>query len=490
LVGAGQVAWLERLAKDFPNLRASLYWCLDEEGAKLEERTEMGLRLGAALGHFWGLHGSSEGREWLEKGLAKSGAAPASLRAKALSEADFLAIFQLDPRAIAMLEEVAALYKKLGDKTGQATAMMHMAGFLGNAGRALSIREEARALLEGPLEDRRAAAHLHMALGMIAIAELDPEQVVTQMGEALSLFREVGDLWSTAKCLIVMGIAALGRGDAEDAARAFEEALQLVHQLKNKIGAHAGLIGASGVAVLRGQPIRAARLFGATQAVGKSVGNPNPPLKQLNFDYEAYIAATRRALGETAFEAAFSEGHAMSTEQAIGYALSSDEPASSSTTVSEQMPGDVSRVLTRREREVALLVGLELTNRQIARELSISEHTVAAHLRKILKKLGLRSRVQAPYQLQKVEPPPFSIASKWTQGRKMTLEEAIVFALEEPIRPRNVCLSCERRGSVSPLCITLLLPSPTRSPSRRAPPLKRTPVKQSIRPDESTLTDG
>ena len=50
--------------------------------------------------------------------------------------------------------------------------------------------------------------------------------------------------------------------------------------------------------------------------------------------------------------------------------------------------------LTAREQEVALLVGRGLTNRRIAQELSISEHTVANHVRKILKKLGLRSRAQ------------------------------------------------------------------------------------------------
>ena len=50
--------------------------------------------------------------------------------------------------------------------------------------------------------------------------------------------------------------------------------------------------------------------------------------------------------------------------------------------------------LTAREREVALLVARGLTNRQIAQQLSISEYTVANHVRKILKKLGLRSRAQ------------------------------------------------------------------------------------------------
>ena len=48
--------------------------------------------------------------------------------------------------------------------------------------------------------------------------------------------------------------------------------------------------------------------------------------------------------------------------------------------------------ITRREREVALLIGRGLTNRQIGRALGLSEHTVANHVAKILKKLNLRSR--------------------------------------------------------------------------------------------------
>jgi DNA-binding NarL/FixJ family response regulator len=45
-------------------------------------------------------------------------------------------------------------------------------------------------------------------------------------------------------------------------------------------------------------------------------------------------------------------------------------------------------------REVAYLVACRLTNRQISKELFISERTVDALVRKILKKLGLRSRAQ------------------------------------------------------------------------------------------------
>ena len=54
-------------------------------------------------------------------------------------------------------------------------------------------------------------------------------------------------------------------------------------------------------------------------------------------------------------------------------------------------------MLTRREQEVVVLIARGLTNHQIAKELSISEHTVANHVRRILKKLGLRSRAQIKF---------------------------------------------------------------------------------------------
>jgi predicted DNA-binding transcriptional regulator len=59
---------------------------------------------------------------------------------------------------------------------------------------------------------------------------------------------------------------------------------------------------------------------------------------------------------------------------------------------------------------VALLVGRELTNRQIASELSISEHTVANHVARILKKLRLRSRAQIGSRLMMLLPPPYLLS--------------------------------------------------------------------------------
>lgn len=60
--------------------------------------------------------------------------------------------------------------------------------------------------------------------------------------------------------------------------------------------------------------------------------------------------------------------------------------------------------LTNAERKVARLVSEGLTNRQVARRVSLSPHTVNYHLRAVFRKLGIRTRVElarhSPYELE------------------------------------------------------------------------------------------
>ncbi|MEU4692332.1 LuxR C-terminal-related transcriptional regulator [Actinoplanes sp. NPDC023714] len=58
-------------------------------------------------------------------------------------------------------------------------------------------------------------------------------------------------------------------------------------------------------------------------------------------------------------------------------------------------------VLSEREWQIAELVGMALTNRQIASRVGISPHTVNYHLRQIFRKLGMSSRVEVVSFLQR-----------------------------------------------------------------------------------------
>ncbi|MEF9942881.1 MAG: LuxR C-terminal-related transcriptional regulator, partial [Burkholderiaceae bacterium] len=53
------------------------------------------------------------------------------------------------------------------------------------------------------------------------------------------------------------------------------------------------------------------------------------------------------------------------------------------------------RELTEREQDVLRCVASGMSNKMIARELTITEGTVKVHVKHMLKKLGFRSRVEA-----------------------------------------------------------------------------------------------
>ncbi len=86
LTGPDQGRWLQRLDREYDNLRAALRWARDGG----EQEQESGLRLAAALWRFWYVRGrQSEGRQWLEDLLAVGGSgdgagAPTIARAGAL----------------------------------------------------------------------------------------------------------------------------------------------------------------------------------------------------------------------------------------------------------------------------------------------------------------------------------------------------------------------------------------------------------------------
>jgi DNA-binding NarL/FixJ family response regulator len=108
----------------------------------------------------------------------------------------------------------------------------------------------------------------------------------------------------------------------------------------------------------------------------------------------AFVAAQ---LGDEAFNRAWAAGQDLSLELAIELALTPGHLTVAGSPTADSTPQPLAgerSPLTRRENEVAVLVGSGLTNRQIAEHLVVSERTVATHIGHILEKLGFSSRLQ------------------------------------------------------------------------------------------------
>jgi DNA-binding NarL/FixJ family response regulator len=83
----------------------------------------------------------------------------------------------------------------------------------------------------------------------------------------------------------------------------------------------------------------------------------------------------------------------MAVDQAISYAtVTIEEPPRTKPGSSDSDTLGWLAPLTSREREVALLLVRNVSNREIASELVISEQTAETHAKRVLRKLGVSSR--------------------------------------------------------------------------------------------------
>jgi tetratricopeptide (TPR) repeat protein len=327
LSGADQLACLERLEAEHDNMRAALQWSLEKE-------PETAFRLVGMLARFWEIRSDiSEGSRWLEAALRQSGRpntiTEAATRAKLLSEAGTFAFYRADyDHAIGLHGEALELYRELGDDSGVAFALLclgaqHMEK--GDPERAAPFLEEALALSHRIGDKRNIADTLHN-LAEVERQRGNYERAKTLGMQSIALAREMEDKWQLAVVVGWAGLLAVWSGDDHDLAeRSLEEALALDRELGNwAYGAYC-LESFAGLAGARGQGARAARLWGAAEALRTNIGAPLPLDARLL--YEPSMVAARAQLGEAAWEAAFAQGMAMAPEEAAEYALGESDLA-------------------------------------------------------------------------------------------------------------------------------------------------------------------
>jgi hypothetical protein len=121
--------------------------------------------------------------------------------------------------------------------------------------------------------------------------------------------------------MVLMGLGQLRRaeGDLVGSVTLYREALDDLGQLGDRWLVARALAGLAGLAAQAGNHADAARLFGAADALREATATFEIPTIRPVLDRD--LADVRAALDEQAFAAAWTEGHAMTLEQATDFAL-------------------------------------------------------------------------------------------------------------------------------------------------------------------------
>ncbi len=224
-LGPQQTRWLERLEREHENLRAALYWWLEQaEGA-------LALRLARALGWFWLFHlHYSEGRTSLERALALAQAEVTTVRADALWLLGWQ-IFNLGElaRAEEVSREGLALARAIGDPLTVAHCL-HVLGIVAlvqsNFVAAHSIYEECVALYRQTGE-QDALAWALSNWARVTIRQGEYVWARTLAEEGLTLFRKRGNLGESLYALLRLVEVSFLQGELAHASALAEECLGL-----------------------------------------------------------------------------------------------------------------------------------------------------------------------------------------------------------------------------------------------------------------------
>jgi predicted ATPase len=310
------------VGRELDNLRAALGWFASRADAGSKEDAQALLRLAGLLGRHWYTHAMvHEGTRWLERaiGLAPTGADAA--RAQALHQLGVLKEQQRKmDEARAVLTEALDSFRQLADESGEATCL----NSLGVVARGQLDLDTAELLFKRSAEIRRAINDPRQSssignLGIVALDRGEVERAIKLFHESRELDIAREDDWGIAVNNSNLGVAYLEAGEFTEALKLVREGLRGCFELEEYEGLAEALEAASGVASMTGDAVRAGRLFGAAQTLRRKLSIPMPAADRGRV--ERWLARSHSDIGRQRFEAAESEGAAMTLEQAVEYAV-------------------------------------------------------------------------------------------------------------------------------------------------------------------------
>jgi predicted ATPase/DNA-binding SARP family transcriptional activator len=355
LLGEAQALTVRTLLAAVDNLRAALTWAKQAD-------PELGLKAATGLVSFWAARGLySEGREWME--LFLGAPAQPALRVIAFNAAGRLAQAQGDFAAARQkIEHAYRVAREAGDDFGAARTLNNLGTLAHDQGDLSTARRHYELSLEGMREkgtpyligsvlcnlgelflsmeqgaqaiplleeavalkqlarDWKGLAMARQGLARALMAEGDLEASQRVAAESLQGHHELDDPSGVALSLQVLGYLALRRGEQNQAGQSFAESLSISRDLGLKPAVAAGLEAFATLAVGQGDPKRALTLAAAATALREAMAGPLDPADRRHM--EEVVETARNALSAVEADSAWSTGQVLSSDAAIGKALS------------------------------------------------------------------------------------------------------------------------------------------------------------------------
>jgi predicted ATPase/DNA-binding XRE family transcriptional regulator len=340
------VASLQRLEAEHANLRSALQWLYEQDDL------EAAYVLATSLFSLWLDHSHyEEASTWFDRLLAREGDASTEALSGLLLGANWFV--RPRDRAVARLEQACGLCSRLGNRMGEATALIRLADLImsTDAPRARELAEGGLAIMRD-LGDHWGTANALQMLGLLANQRREFRQSLGYLEDALAEAREWGHTGTIAWTLYLLAWAGLYNGKYEMAACRGEEALGLERQLGNQfvVGLVTRTLGLAAIelgdlaradrlvregfriiwemsgrwqsleamavlAAAKGELARAARIWGAVDRLQAGSGGSVDPY------YQRKRAAAQAQADAAEWESGYKQGRAMDLEQAIAHVL-------------------------------------------------------------------------------------------------------------------------------------------------------------------------
>ena len=424
---------LDRLAMDYPNLRAVLAW--QRESGDVSGLLE----LAGELIWFWQLRGDlRDGQAWLEWGLAQGPAAGVSAAARASGQFGLSGILERHEaygEAMTLCDEALRHYRASGDALMVASAAEFAAsmsldmerfdltqGYVDEVSRALATLDDAPWI-------RRAANHLHSCRAVLALYQgdvLEAERLLRAAAEGERRMAKAFGAPHPFACwpMLTMGVVARIQDSPTVALKHFQACLDHGWRFTETSCSAYALAQIASTLAAFGRWREAAWFFGATEAhceksgltfwgdiweAARAFGLPQPwqGIAELTGKATRFRSLApqqqRRNLPPLPDPVAAAEtwaaGRAVSVETAVTLALEVDvdaPPAESPGIDAVCFPSASKQPrLSPREGEVLALLCQRLTDAQIAERLFLSPRTIESHVSAILRKLDVANRRDA-----------------------------------------------------------------------------------------------